>query len=101
MIEMKAWTLDVLRISGWPLFSLRQGKEKIINQHKGAKVVTESTKGDYAKNLCLISEMTRSSSDKKSLPMGPKTLDKGKLMFFKSEFTVVLSTLDKRREMLN
>jgi len=94
--------VDVARVSGAALYRLRKGKEKIINGKKGAKKVSETTKDNYVKDVKLMNEMTCSAEEKKSLPMGLKTLDEGKLTFFKSKFNVVLLALDKRiREMLN
>ena len=94
--------VDVARVSGAALHELRRGKEKIIQGRKGAKKVSEATKGCYATEVILMAEMACSENEKNSLPLGLKTLDEGKLTFFKSKFSTVLLLLDKRiREMLN
>ena len=93
--------VDVARVSGAALHKLRKGREKIFNGRKGARRVSEATRHNYAAEVKVMSQMVCSAEDKTSLPLGLKTLDEGKLTFFSSKFTVVLSKLDIRiREML-
>lgn len=94
--------VDVARVSGAALHKLKKGKEKIIRGRKGAKKVSEATKKNYVTEVKLMEEMVCSPDEKKSLPLGLKTLDEGNLTFFSRKFSYVLSVLDKRiREMIN
>ena len=78
----------------------KEGK-KIVNGRKGARRVSEATRHNYAAEVKVMSEMVCSAEGKTSLPLSLKTLDEGKLTFFSSKFTVVLSKLDIRiREIL-
>lgn len=69
------------RVSGAALFKLCRGKEKIIARKRGAKKELE---------VQFMAEMACSGKDKKTLPIGLKVLDEGKLTFFKSKFHDVL-----------
>ena len=71
--------VDVARISGAALHQLRKGREKVSFRRKGARKLSESTKENYAKEMKLMTEMVCSEDEKKSLPLGLKTLDEGKL----------------------
>ena len=93
---------DVARISGAALHQLRKGREKVIFGRKGARNLSESTKENYAKEMKLMTEMVCSEEEKKSLPLGLKTLDEGKLTFLNTKFNVVFLALDSRiRELLS
>ena len=74
--------VDLVRNSGAALHQLRKGREKIIFGRKGARKVSESTKDNYAQELKLMTEMVCSEEEKKSLPLGFKTLDERKLTCF-------------------
>ena len=94
--------VDVARISGAALHQLRKGREKVIFGRKGARKLSESTKENYAKEMKLMTEMVCSEEEKKSLPLGLKTLDEGKLTFPNTKFNVVFLALDSRiRELLS
>lgn len=94
--------VDVARISGAALHQLRKGREKVIFGRKGARKLSESTKENYAKEMKLMTEMVCSEEEKKSLPLGLKTLDEGKLTFLNTKFNVVFLALDSRiRELLS
>ena len=92
--------VDMARISGAALHQLRKGREKIIFGRKGARKASESTKKNYAEEMKLMTEMVCSEEEKKSLPLGLKTLDEGKLTFFNTKFNVVLLALDSRIRVL-
>ena len=93
--------VDVARISDAALHQLRRGREKVIFGRKGARKLSESRKENYAKEMKLMTEMVCSEEEKKSLPLGLKTLDEGKLTFLNTKFNVVFLALESRiRELL-